>query len=150
MRAASDDSEKMTPEIIAEAPKMPAWKWWKAFGHPWPHLRWFAMRVLAQGCAACACERIWSLNDWMHSKKRNRLSVQRVDKLLRSYTNLHLATEYDRSSYGLLAWDEEMVCDDPEPEPPLAVRRSPNRAARPIQGTQQASGSQGARAGLFR
>ena len=34
---------------------------------------------------------------WMHSKKRNCLSVTRADELVRSYYNLHLATNHDRS-----------------------------------------------------
>ena len=146
MKAASVQSTKMTPDIIEQARKLAAWKWWKAFGHSWPHLRWFAMRVLAQGASACACERGWSAYEWMHSKKRNRLSVVRADKLVRAYTNLHLASHFDSCAYGSLAWDEEMVCDEPEPEQPL--RRSPDRAARH---TQQGHSSRDARTGgLFR
>ena len=72
-----------------------------------------AMRVLVPGCAACACERSWNTYDyWMHSKKRNLLSLTRADQLV-CRTPI-CTSHYDYgSTYGSLAWDEEMVCDDP-------------------------------------
>lgn len=126
---------KMSQEKINQAQRMPSWKWWQTYGRPWPHLRWFAMRLLSMVAAASACERNWSAYEWIHSKKRNRLGVTRAEKLVRSYATINLTNNFSVDSFDFVPWDLEMIFDDDEAEPdeggqaPVAPSSSPTRAA---------------------
>jgi len=88
----TSSKEALSKDRVEQASKLPAWQWWQTFGKRWPHLRWFAMRLTAQVCSACACERNWSLYEWIHNRKRNSLSVARAEKLVRSHCNLTSST----------------------------------------------------------
>lgn len=115
----------VSADKIASAKTMPAWRWWRTFGRPWPHLRWFAMRLTAHGVSACSCERSWSAYEWIHNKKRNRLSVWRAEKLVRSFSNLNLLSRNAMYESGFVEWDTEMLIDeDDEDEPAQQVLRS--------------------------
>jgi hypothetical protein len=115
----------VSADKIASAKTMPAWRWWRTFGRPWPHLRWFAMRLTAHGVSACSCERSWSAYEWIHNKKRNRLSVWRAEKLVRSFSNLNLLSRNAMYESGFVEWDTEMLIDeDDEDEPAQQVPRS--------------------------
>ena len=65
--------------------------WWEWYGSGAPELQNFAMRILSQGASASACERNWSSFDHIHSKKRNRLSSQKLEDLVYVRSNLQLA-----------------------------------------------------------
>ncbi|KAL0223778.1 hypothetical protein P9112_003168 [Eukaryota sp. TZLM1-RC] len=58
------------------------------FGYDAPELQKQALRVVSQFVSASAVERLWSLHDWIHSKRRNRLTEKRVDKLISVYNFL--------------------------------------------------------------
>ncbi|GLJ27231.1 hypothetical protein SUGI_0533890 [Cryptomeria japonica] len=64
--------------------------WWASFGDEIPNLRWMAVRILSQPCSSSACERNWSVFEHIHSKKRNRLSQQRLNDLVFVHHNLRL------------------------------------------------------------
>eukprot|EP00253_Pinus_taeda_P002869 PITA_02869 len=64
--------------------KMPS-HWWIDCGIEAPQLQEFAIRVLSQPCSASSCERNWSMFDHIHSKKRNRLEHERLEKLVSIY-----------------------------------------------------------------
>jgi len=81
-----DDSVAFSPRARAMAP----YKWAKVYLSSWPHLQWAAVRLLALTCSASGCERSWSVEDWIHSKKRNRLGQLTVERLVRCHTNLLL------------------------------------------------------------
>ncbi|XP_059069017.1 uncharacterized protein LOC131859378 [Cryptomeria japonica] len=49
-----------------------------------------AVRILSQPCSSSACERNWSVFEHIHSKKRNRLSQQRLNDLVFVHHNLRL------------------------------------------------------------
>lgn len=66
------------PMAVAAANTMPGHRWWTAFGSGTPELQLVATRVLAQTTSASACERNWSTFDFIHTKKRNRLSSSKV------------------------------------------------------------------------
>ena len=64
-----------------------------------------------------ACEHCWSIEGWIHSKRRNRLSQELVETLLRTHTNLVMRESWDTVLHLLLPWDIEFAIDDPEQEP---------------------------------
>jgi hypothetical protein len=51
-------------------------------------LVWFAYKVCGVMCSASVRENSWSIEGWIHSKRRNRLSQELVERLLRAHTNL--------------------------------------------------------------
>eukprot|EP00967_Tisochrysis_lutea_P159069 scaffold327967_cov70-Tisochrysis_lutea.AAC.1 len=77
--AFSDHGQKMAP-----------YKWAKVYLHPWPALQWAVSRLLAMDCSASGCEHSWSVEGWIHSKKRNRMGQRTVERLVRCHTNLLL------------------------------------------------------------
>ena len=68
-------------------------------------------------CSASSCEHSWSIEGWIHSKSRNRLGQELVERLLRAHTNLVLRESLNAVLHHLLPWDIEFVIDDPEQEP---------------------------------
>ena len=49
-----------------------------------------ALRLAGLSCSASGCEHSWSIEGWIHSKKRNRLGQPKVQRLVRTHTNLFL------------------------------------------------------------
>ena len=72
------------------AQQMPSWKWAKTYMAKWPTLVGLVMRIVALECSASGCEHFWSVEGWIHSKKRNRLGQTMVERLLRMHTKLSL------------------------------------------------------------
>ena len=64
-------------------------------------------------CSASACEHCWSIEGWIHSKRRNRLHQTLVEKLVRAHTNLVLRESLDDALHHLLPWDIELIIDEP-------------------------------------
>ena len=70
-------------------------------------------------CSASACEHCWSIEGWIHSKrrnndhhkKRNNVHQKLVEKLVRAHTNLVLRESLDSVTH-LLPWDIELVVDE--------------------------------------
>ena len=79
-------------------------------------------------CSVSACEYSWSIEDWIHSKRRNRLGQELVDRLVRAHTNLKLEQRLQLYESGLLPWDIEMTVEeslsDDEDRPPHSVSDS--------------------------
>ncbi len=98
-----------TPEMM----KVPQATWIETFlegvtdkstGLPiFKELVWFAYKDPGVMCSASACEHCWSIEGWIHSKRRNKLHPTLVEKLVRTHTNLVL--------------DIELIIDDPVDEP---------------------------------
>ena len=63
-------------------------------------------------CSASACEHSWSIEGWIHSKRRNRLGQQIVERLVRTYTNLQLDHRLELYETGQIPWDIEMVVQE--------------------------------------
>ena len=55
-------------------------------------------------------------------KRRNRLSQELVERLLRTHTNLVMRESLDASLHHLLPLDIELVIDEPEPEPEVCEK----------------------------
>eukprot|EP00967_Tisochrysis_lutea_P106695 scaffold163838_cov37-Tisochrysis_lutea.AAC.1 len=94
------------------ARKMTSYKWAKVYLAPWKHLCWAAMRLLSMHCSASGCEHAWSVEGWIHSKKRNRLGQKTVERLVRSHTNLLLESQLDEWQSAMLPWELEMIPAD--------------------------------------
>ncbi|KAI0528848.1 hypothetical protein KFK09_001391 [Dendrobium nobile] len=57
-------------------------RWWSQFGDDVPELKAFAVKVLRLTCSTSACERNWSIFNQIHTKRRNRLATDRMNKLV--------------------------------------------------------------------
>ena len=112
-----------TPEMM----KLPQATWIETFlegvtdkstGLPiFKELAWFAYKVCGVMCSASACEHCWSIEGWIHSKRRNRLHQTLVEKLGRGHTNLVLRESLDDALHHLLPRDIELIIDDLVDEP---------------------------------
>ena len=65
-------------------------RWWHMFGANTPNPQNIAIRILSQPCSSSGCERNWSMFEHIHSKKRNRLTVERMNDLVYVHYNLRL------------------------------------------------------------
>ena len=57
-------------------------KWWVVHGTSAPMLQSIALKLLGQNCMTSCCERNWSIYNFIHSMKRNKLKPQRVEDLV--------------------------------------------------------------------
>jgi hypothetical protein len=79
---------------------MPGYTWWENFGAGCPELQNVALKVLSQCSAASACERSWSHFDFIHNKRRNRLTPERANDLVFVFSNLRLLDKVEAVDYG--------------------------------------------------
>jgi hypothetical protein len=84
---------------LNSVPYMPAYSWWVSFGAGSPELQSVAVKVLAQCSVASACERSWSTFDFIHSRRRNRLTPERANDLVYVFSNLRLLDEIEDIDY---------------------------------------------------
>ena len=80
--------------FTAKSLARPVPAWIEIFLGSWPALVWFSLKVFAIPCSASACEHSWSIEGWMHSKVRNRLSQPLMEKLIRAHTNMILERQF--------------------------------------------------------
>lgn len=60
------------------------------FGNKVPNLQNIAVRILSKPSSASGCERNWSMFEHIHSKRRNRLAMQKLNHLVFVHYNLRL------------------------------------------------------------
>jgi hypothetical protein len=108
-----NDGVAFSPRALATPP----YKWAITFLAKYPHLAYCVIRLLALSCSASGCEHAWSIEGWIHSKKRNRLGQTNVERLVRSHTNLLLEALLEDWQDEILPWDIELIIEEPEPEP---------------------------------
>ena len=103
---------------VEDAGVMPAHQWWETHAGAHPQLQRVAKRLLAQPVSACTCERNWSAYDFIHSKRRNRLTAARARNLVYVFTNGRLVNKLATSEEQFIGWDEgveeEEVSSDSE------------------------------------
>ncbi len=63
-------------------------------------------------CSASACDHDWSIEGWIHSKRRNRLGQDLVERLVRTHTNLQLEYRLELYDTGMIPWDIEMTVEE--------------------------------------
>ncbi len=83
--------------------------WIKTFFKPWPELMWLVLKVVL---LPSAFEHSWSIEDWIHSKRRNRLGQELVERLVITHTNLKLEQCPQLYETGLFPWDIEMTVEE--------------------------------------
>ncbi len=59
-------------------------------------------------CSVSACDHNWSIEGWIHSKRRNRLGQDLVEYLVSTHTK-HRLELYEA---GMLPWDIEMTVEE--------------------------------------
>jgi len=64
--------------------------WWDQYGGDYPDLQYFAKRIVSQCMSSSGCERNWSTFALVHTKLRNRLSYDKLHKLVYVHYNLKL------------------------------------------------------------
>ncbi|MCO5594484.1 hypothetical protein L7F22_048515 [Adiantum nelumboides] len=64
--------------------------WWEKYGNCAPTLKRFAIHVLSQDCSSGPCERNWSTWALFHTKKRNKLKTDQLERLVFCHCNLQL------------------------------------------------------------
>jgi hypothetical protein len=98
------------------ARRMPAFEWARTFLIYWPAIQYAACRLPALACSASGCEHSWSIEGWIHSKKRNRLGQQLVECLVRTHTNIELQYVLDLWRSSPLPWELDMEISEPVEE----------------------------------
>ena len=88
---------------------------WQTFGHSAKTLKPMAIRITSKSAASSACETNWSNVDFILSKRRTKLSNERVGKLLSIYSNNRVARKLqartgDEEYYNWAAPDAEEPC----------------------------------------
>ncbi|KAJ8764221.1 hypothetical protein K2173_005401 [Erythroxylum novogranatense] len=66
--------------------------WWAGYGYEIPTLQRVAIRILSQPCSSYWCRWNWSTFDSIHSKKRNRAELEKLNDLVFVHCNLWLQT----------------------------------------------------------
>jgi hypothetical protein len=100
------------PSAAKDAGSMPAHQWWDMYGSAHPQLQKVALKVLSQPVSACSCERNWSAYDFIHSRRRNRLTANRARKLVHVFTNGRLVDKLAISEEKFIGWDEGVQMSD--------------------------------------
>uniref|UniRef100_A0A6N2LKG6 DUF659 domain-containing protein n=1 Tax=Salix viminalis TaxID=40686 RepID=A0A6N2LKG6_SALVM len=106
---------------IRQREKLNPVSWWEQFGIDTPELQKFAIRVLSQCCSATGCERNWSVFEFIHSKKRNRLEHKRLNDLVFVRYNLKIKQRNmsrTRDALDPISLDNidllnEWICEEP-------------------------------------
>ncbi|XP_070055570.1 uncharacterized protein [Nicotiana tomentosiformis] len=70
-------------------------EWWKQYGHSTPDLQKFFIKVLSLTCSSSGCERNWSVFEHIHTKKRNKLTLKRLNDLVFIKYNRTLRRPYN-------------------------------------------------------
>jgi hypothetical protein len=91
---------------------MPRWKFWQQWGQQVPELQTVGVTILSQCSTASACECNWSTYDFIHLKKQNKLTLQRVQDLVHVFSDLRLTHKVNS-----IEFEEEMVSWMEEEEP---------------------------------
>lgn len=86
---------------------MPAHQWWSIYGADHPQLQKLAVTLLSQVSSACSCQRNWSSYDFIHNRRRNRLTPARARDLGSVFTNGRLVRKMAVREEGFIGWDEE-------------------------------------------
>jgi hAT family C-terminal dimerisation region len=80
--------------------KMDAKSYWNVIGrHSFPTLYLCAREVNEMISSSAASERVWSIYRFIHSRLRNRLSNEKVEKLAFIYVNCAILDKADQTDY---------------------------------------------------
>ncbi|KAF3785329.1 hypothetical protein EJ110_NYTH28156 [Nymphaea thermarum] len=100
--------------------------WWETYSMDCPELRDIAIKVLSQTCSSYGFRSNHSMLDLIHTKRRNRLTTTKLDKLIYVHYNLRLHarhTDRDTKYYNPINLDY-IFHEDPTEE--WLVERDPS------------------------
>lgn len=80
------------PQAVSDRATMNSLQWWHLYGGAAPEFYSLTLKVLSQSVNNSFAERCWSTFSYIHSCKRNRLNVQRDEKLVFVHYNRRLLT----------------------------------------------------------
>ncbi|GBG90686.1 hypothetical protein CBR_g51130 [Chara braunii] len=84
------DEHMWTPVVIKQATRRTPADWWTLYGGDVPQLQQIAINVLGMWSTATPAERNWASMDFVHSKRRNSLSPDSLEKLVYIHWNMQL------------------------------------------------------------
>ena len=90
--------------------------WYGQFAQRWPTVLWSGPRLTTCTPSASACETLWGHMEWIHSKKRNRMSHTLCERLLRAHANL-VYVEHATDPWWTTDWEVDMLIEEPEEQP---------------------------------
>jgi hypothetical protein len=70
--------------------------WWAGYGYEIPTLQRAAIRILSQPCSSHWCRWNWNNFESMHTKKRNRVDMEKVNDMVFVHCNLWLHIAHSR------------------------------------------------------
>ncbi|KVH90512.1 HAT dimerization [Cynara cardunculus var. scolymus] len=85
--------------------------WWDNFGDETPELKAFAIRILGLTCSIAVCERNWNKFNQMHTKRRNCLSMDKMNSLLYIMYNKKLKHRFLKKQ-SLKEEDDPLIIDE--------------------------------------
>ncbi|GBG82766.1 hypothetical protein CBR_g36296 [Chara braunii] len=91
-------------------------EWWAAHGGDVPELQKVAIKVMGMWSTASAAERNWASMDFIHSKRRNKLSPERLAKLVYIHWNMQLLRVPETKNNGFVYLWCAFIEPAPEPE----------------------------------
>jgi Protein of unknown function (DUF 659)/hAT family C-terminal dimerisation region len=90
----------MSPDLEEEYYSLTGQQFWSQYGKDqYPHLAKIALRLYTVPTSSAAAERVWSIYAFIHSKRRNRLGIKKVEKLAFIYINHCLLDSTDKNDY---------------------------------------------------
>ena len=98
-----------TERSLAKTPT----QWIQTFMAPWPALKWMSLKIVNMPASASYCEHAWSIEGWMHSKRRNRLKQSLVEKLVRGHGNYIFMEHEEAKKENRIIWDVELEVEEP-------------------------------------
>ena len=69
------------------------------------NLAWFTKKLCSVMTSVSVCEHMWSIEGWIHNKRRNRLAQPNIERPVRAHGNLVLRKTI------LLSKDQKVVCN---------------------------------------
>ena len=81
------------------ADMMLPYRWWFMLGAPAGELRSIAIALLAGNSAQSGSERNWNVYEKLHCEERNRLGVEKIEKLVSIYGNERIANKVTALDY---------------------------------------------------
>ncbi|XP_057469642.1 uncharacterized protein LOC130758708 [Actinidia eriantha] len=93
------------PQAIIDRATMTALSWWHLYGGVAPELFSLALKVLSQSVNTSCAERCWSTYSYIHTVKRNKLNVDRAEKLVFVHYNHMLLSRYRDDYEKFKNWD---------------------------------------------
>ncbi|GBG78565.1 hypothetical protein CBR_g27789 [Chara braunii] len=92
------DKKMWKPDAKVDCEKLTPSEWWATYGGDVPDLQAIAIKVMGMWSTTTPAERNWSSMDFVHSKRRNNLKPETLEKLVYIHWNMQLLRAANNSS----------------------------------------------------